>query len=115
MLFELLNALPSRDRGRQSQDATTVDENLGEDEENWIVDFTGRWHQKGNEGEDDAEGEEHDGGQFLEWSPLPTSPFLLVAKLGKSVTSAGRGSRYHRQTDYGWSGSYLVSHFLDNS
>ena len=42
MLFELLNALPSRDRGRQSQDAAAVDEDLGEDVEDAVVDFYGR-------------------------------------------------------------------------
>lgn len=30
------------------------------------MDFSGWWHQQGNEGEDDAEGKENDGGQFLE-------------------------------------------------
>lgn len=42
MLFELLNALPSRDRGRQSQDAAAVDEDFGEDVEDAVVDFSGR-------------------------------------------------------------------------
>ena len=43
-----------------------VDEDLGEDVEDAVVDFARREHQQGHEGEDDAEGEENDGGQFLD-------------------------------------------------
>ena len=46
MLFELLNALPSRDRGRQSQDTTAVDKDLSEDVEDAVVDLSGRRHQE---------------------------------------------------------------------
>ena len=31
------------------------------------MDFAGRWHQQGNKGEDDAEGEKDDGSPFFEF------------------------------------------------
>lgn len=40
-----------------SEDGTAVDENLCENVEDAVVDFTRRWHHQGDEREDDAEGE----------------------------------------------------------
>ena len=39
-----------------AKDTSAVDEDLGEDVEDRVVDFARRWHQQGNKGEDDAEG-----------------------------------------------------------
>ena len=48
-----------------AKDASAINEDLGEDEENWSMDCSRR-NQQGDEGEDDTEGEEYDGCQFLE-------------------------------------------------
>ena len=39
-----------------AKDASALNEDLGEDEENWIMDFSRRRNQQGYEGEDDTEG-----------------------------------------------------------
>ena len=69
----LLIPYPLGDVAVDTKDATAVDEDLGEDVEDRVVDFSGRWEHEGNECHDDATGEEDDGGQFFE-RPLPTSP-----------------------------------------
>ena len=56
-----------------AEDGAAVDEDLGEDVEDAVVDFSGRWKHEGDESHDDATGEEDDGGQFFE-RPLPTFP-----------------------------------------
>ena len=50
-----------------AKDTSAVDEDLGEDEEDRVVDFARRWHQQGNKGEDDAEGEKDDGCPLFEF------------------------------------------------
>ena len=55
------------DVGINAEDGAAVDEDLGEDVEDAVVDFAGRWHQQGNKGEDDAEGEKDDGCPFLKF------------------------------------------------
>ena len=50
-----------------AKDTSAVDEDLGEDVEDRVVDFARRWHQQGNKGEDDAEGEKDDGCPFFEF------------------------------------------------
>ena len=56
-----------RDVTVYAKDTSAVDEDLGEDEEDRVVDFAGRWHQQGNKGEDDAEGEKDDGSPLFEF------------------------------------------------
>ena len=56
-----------RDVTVYAKDTSAVDEDLGEDVEDRVVDFAGRWHQQGNKSEDDAEGEEDDGSPFFEF------------------------------------------------
>ena len=56
-----------RDVTVYAKDASAVDEDLGEDVEDRVVDFARRWHQQGNKGEDDAEGEKDDGCPFFEF------------------------------------------------
>ena len=55
-----------RDVTVYAKDASAVDEDLGEDVEDRVVDFARRWHQQGNKGEDDAEGEKDDGCPFFD-------------------------------------------------
>lgn len=56
-----------RDVTVYTKDTSAVDEDLGEDVEDRVVDFARRWHQQGNKGEDDAEGEKYDGCPFFEF------------------------------------------------
>ena len=56
-----------RDVTVYAKDTSAVDEDLGEDEEDRVVDFAGRWHQQGNKGEDDATGEKDDGCPLFEF------------------------------------------------
>ena len=56
-----------RDVTVYTKDTSAVDEDLGEDVEDRVVDFARRWHQQGNKGEDDAEGEKDDGCPFFEF------------------------------------------------
>ena len=55
------------DVGINAEDGAAIDQNLGEDVEDAVVDFSGRWHQQGNKGEGDAEGEKDDGCPFLKF------------------------------------------------
>ena len=64
-----------------TEDAAGVDEDLGEDVEDAVVDFARREHQQGHEGEDDAEGEKDDGCPLFEvgfhkrgWLRLEANP-----------------------------------------
>ena len=50
-----------------AKDTSAVDEDLGEDVEDSVVDFSGRWEHEGDEGHDDATGEEDDGGPLFEF------------------------------------------------
>lgn len=49
-----------------AEDAAGVDEDLGEDVEDAVVDFAGRGEEQCYEGEDDAEDEHRYGGVFFE-------------------------------------------------
>lgn len=60
-----------RDVAVYAKDASAVDEDLGEDVEDTVVDFAGWWEHEGDECHDDATGEKDDGGQFLVvWIPV---------------------------------------------
>ena len=59
-----------RDVTVYSEDTSAVDENLGKDVEDAVVDFSGRWKHEGDECHYDATGEKDDGG----YGPHLTSP-----------------------------------------
>ena len=50
-----------------AKDTSAVDEDLGEDEEDRVVDFARRWEHEGDECHDDATGEKDDGSPFFEF------------------------------------------------
>ena len=64
-----------------AEDGAAVDEDLGEDVEDRVVDFARRWKHKGDECHDDATGEKDDGCPFLDSRPLPTSPYMGGVRL----------------------------------
>lgn len=56
-----------RDVTVDAKDASAVDEDLGEDVEDAVVDFSGRWKHEGDECHDDATGEKDDSCPFFEF------------------------------------------------
>lgn len=50
-----------------AKDTSAVDENLGEDEEDRVVDFARWWEHEGDECHDDATGEKDDGSPLFEF------------------------------------------------
>ena len=56
-----------RDVTIYSKDTSAVDEDLGKDVEDRVVDFAGRWEHKGDECHDDATGKEDDGSPLFEF------------------------------------------------
>lgn len=54
------------DVGIYAKDTSAINKDLCEDVEHRVMDFSRRWHQQGDKSEDDAETEEHDGGELLE-------------------------------------------------
>ena len=50
-----------------AKDTSAVDEDLGEDVEDTVVDFAGWWEHEGDECHDDATGEKDDGCPFFEF------------------------------------------------
>ena len=56
-----------RDVTIYSKDTSAVDEDLGEDVEDRVVDFSGWWEHEGDECHDDATGEKDDGCPLFEF------------------------------------------------
>ena len=56
-----------RDVTVYAKDTSAVDEDLGKDVEDWVVDFAGRWEHEGDECHDDATGKEDDGSPLFEF------------------------------------------------
>ena len=56
-----------RDVTVYSKDTSAVDEDLGKDVEDRVVDFAGRWEHEGDECHDDATGKEDDGSPLFEF------------------------------------------------
>ena len=56
-----------RDVTVYAKDTSAVDKDLGEDEEDRVVDFARRWEHEGDECHDDATGEKDDGCPFFEF------------------------------------------------
>lgn len=61
-----------------TEDAAGVDEDLGEDVEDAVVDLAGRGKEQCYEGEDNAEDEHRDGGVFFEFEFHTASIYDLI-------------------------------------
>ena len=71
-----------------AKDTSAVDEDLGEDVEDRVVDFARRWHQQGNKGEDDADGEKDDGCPSFDGCRACRSRFHCSKRGDFSITGA---------------------------
>lgn len=75
------------DVGINAEDGAAIDQNLGEDVEDAVVDFAGRWKHEGDECHDDSTGEKDDGCPFFEFGFHVSLLTLIAFFIGDAVVT----------------------------
>ena len=76
-----------RDVTVYTKDTSAVDEDLGKDVEDAVVNFSGWWEHEGDECHDDATGEEGDGGPLFEFRFHVSLLTLIAFFIGDAVVT----------------------------